>query len=128
MPGPMDTSFESGFNPTGESMADLASPAAYPMGVALPGDAQGYNPGTNMTGMASPDAIPQGNAMGAAGNDGIPDHDGDLSSSAGYHLVTSFSEMFPGYSGTTPAPTGEQNTYNSGPGVMGNGQAPARES
>lgn len=87
--GPSDSSFESGFNPTGQDLSGLASPAAYPVGVALPGDATGYNAGFDMSGMASQDAIPQANDFGAAGNDGVPDQDGDLASSAGFHIVGS---------------------------------------
>ena len=87
--GPSDSSFETGFNPIGEDMRDLAAPYAYPVGVALPGDATGYNSGVDMTGMASQDGIPQANQMGAAYGDGIPDQDGDLASSAGYRIIGS---------------------------------------
>jgi hypothetical protein len=92
MPGPGDNTFESGFNPVGEDMSGLASPAAYPVGVALPGDANGFDSGEDMRGMASSDPIPQANDFGSAGNDGIPDQDGDLASSAGFHIIGSLGQ------------------------------------
>lgn len=85
--GPNSGSFEAGFDPIGQDMRDLAAPYAYPVGVALPGDATGYNSGVDMSGMASADEIPQANDMGSEMEDGVPDHDGDLASSAGYRIV-----------------------------------------
>lgn len=110
--GPDDSSVEAGFDPIGADMSGLASTSApASQGITMPGGFPGYQGGINMSGMASSDSIPQANNMGVAGNDGLPDRDGDLASSAGYHLVTSFAEMFgSGYTGTTPAPQGEQDS------------------
>lgn len=110
LPGPDNSSYESGFNPIGEDMSGLASgsaPANH--GVELPGSFNGYQGGIDMNGLASHDPIPQANNMGAVGSDGVAASDGDLASSAGFHMVTSFDQMFgSGYTGTTPAPQGEQ--------------------
>lgn len=111
LPGPSDSSYETGFDPIGADMRGLAATSAPDApGVEMPGTFPGYQGGIDMSGLASTDPIPQANSMGAVGSDGVAARDGDIASSAGFHLVTSFQDMFgSGYTGTTPAPQGEQN-------------------
>jgi len=95
MPGPMEGSYESGFDATGEDMNWLAPTGEFPIGVQLPGDPaaeQGWLFGEDMAGMASEDQIPQGMDMGIeSGMDMATD---EFASSAEHTIVRTFEEMY----------------------------------
>lgn len=112
---PMQSGFEQGFNPTGEDMSGLEQRGTDPTGVQLPygnsASEAGWNSGEDMSGMASLDGFPDFRSMGAESDMSMgngPQGANEIASSAGFHMVTSFDQMFGGYSGTTPAPQGEQ--------------------
>lgn len=113
----------------GEDMAGVDGMAPASHGVELPGTAEGYRDGADMTGLASSDPIPQGMDMGIeSGMDMATD---EFASSAEHTIVTSFEQMFhdgphpantqgidsmSGLHGQPePAPRGEQDTYSVGP-------------
>lgn len=108
---PMRDGFEAGFNATGEDMSGLAPRAPFPVGLELPGEPIGVDQAGIMVGMSPVDGFPTFTAFGVEdGNESSVPGEADVAGSAGFHLVTSFDQMFGGYSGTTPAPLGEQDT------------------
>src|SRR5216684_3755436 len=83
-----------------------------PFGAAR--EESGWLSGEDMRGLASMDPAPQGPGIGVFTGDGIIDN--DLSSSAGFHMIGSFEEMYaavPGLSG------GEQSGSLQGPSMVG---------
>src|SRR6266700_1481850 len=98
LPGPDDASVEAGFDATGEDMHWQA-----PRGNDIPGVHMGEGP--SMAGLP----------VGAVSNQGYPNggsQQGGIDSMEGLEF----------YGGA--APQGLQDSYNSGPGVMGNGAEP----
>jgi hypothetical protein len=97
MPGPISGSYESGFNPVGEDLRDMAPHGANPVGVHMPhGSAEaeaGWKDGSDMSNLASQDPIPVANNFGVLSDSGSVT-DSDEASSAGYHFIRSFSDMF----------------------------------
>jgi hypothetical protein len=82
---------------TPDLFAGLDNPPAFPTGLELPGDFPGYASGIQHEDLPPVDGFPQGNNMGVANNDGVPDRDGDLSQAAGYTLFGSLSGRDAGY-------------------------------
>lgn len=97
LPGPMSGDYESGFNTVGEDMRDMAPHGANPPTTQLPhGSSEaeaGWKDGQDYSNLASQDPIPQANNMGTLSDSGSVT-DNDEASSAGYHFIYSFEDMF----------------------------------
>jgi hypothetical protein len=110
LPGPMSSEAEQGFNPMGDMGGSYPAGQSY-QSTQMDGDtsAEPYITDPTMAGMAHPDVIPVGNQFGSQGGNGSDD--GSVSSNAGFHIITSFNQIYPGYTGTTSLGSeGEQNT------------------
>jgi hypothetical protein len=60
--------------------------------------------------MAASDPIPVANDFGVLGGDGPANTAAGVSSNAGFRIITSFNQIYPGYTGTTDlGEEGEQN-------------------
>src|SRR5579885_2787120 len=119
LPGPMSGDAEAGwnFNHIGVDYDGIQPAPSQDGPNYLPhGADETYETGEDRRGLASVDGFPRGGGIGVASNDGLPDHDGDLASSAGYRVVRSFEDMY-GRQPISPerAPYGEQDTDFSGP-------------
>lgn len=97
MPGPMGGGYEDGFNATGQDFSNMAAPGGNSAGMDMPhGNAEseaGWLDGQDYRGLASTDPIPQGNDMGTFSDNGSVT-DADQASSAGFHFIYSFEDMF----------------------------------
>jgi hypothetical protein len=111
----MGGGFEEGFNAVGDMSAAFPK-GIDPTGVQMPGDPaheQGFTIEPGMDGMATTDAIPVANDFGVLGGDGPANTAAGVSSNAGFRIITSFNQIYPGYTGTTDLGSeGEQNDDN----------------
>lgn len=99
---PMKSGFEDGFNATGEDMSSLNQRGTDPTGVQLPfgGSAAegGWRDGSDMSGLAPIDGFVDFAHMGAESDHNMGQANNgtgsETSAGAGFHLITSFNEMW----------------------------------